>query len=437
MSANARYEVLDESHGMGGFGKISKQRDRFLERLVAVKTQHLFADSETRQRFIGEAKTLAKMSHPYIPSIYDVVFEGDEMMIYFEFIEGDNLRKHIQQGTIPSVQQAVLWFTNVASALEHASGLGIIHRDIKPENIIISQNTSAAYLVDFGIALRADDIRRITDTGYVVGTRDYMSPEQRNGEDLDPVSDIYSLGLTLYETLSGHLPLPGQNYERLSDSNEAIPPGIDDLIKDCLIPERDRRLASAHEFGKKLQSVFRTDIPLADLLTVGRLHELQAALQNMSPEEFSKKGKGQKLLVIRKAKDLIRTDKPQLLKPTADFLAILVRLALHEPPDQYKIVADAAYEWGYEKEFSLYWHGDEGIRDALIYAARNASASSHAVLSKSLLEFAERSGLDGKEKWYYSDLRKNISSLLANPNCEDIAESLGELDDRIIAITYT
>lgn len=435
MDTEERYEVLDRDHGKGGFGEISKQRDRFLDRLVAVKRLHMFADDESKQRFVHEAKTLARMSHPNIPAIYDVKFKEDEMMIYFEFIEGDNLRKILESGTIPSIQQAVTWFSQVAFALDHSSSLGIIHRDVKPENVIISKNGSAAYLVDFGIALTADDVRRITETGYVIGTPAYMSPEQRAGEELDGTSDIYSLGLTLYECLSGHLPLAGQ-YEPLSDSNEAIPPSIDDLIKTCLIPEKKRRLASAKEFTQRLQGAFRTDVPLSMLLMDARLHELQAALQSMSAEEFSAKPIGQRLLILNRVKDLIRTNKVQLQKPTAEMIAVLVRLAIDEPPEQYKIIIDAAYEWGYEKPFGENWQGDEQIRDALISAAKVASATGHTVLTSSLLDFAKKIQLEDQHGWYHHDLRVNLISLLANPHCGDGAEQLALLYDQVNEISH-
>jgi serine/threonine protein kinase len=436
MDTEERYEILDKAHGKGGFGEISKQRDRFLDRLVAVKRLHMFADDESKQRFIHEAKTLARMSHPNVPAIYDVKFKEDEMMIYFEFIEGKNLRQILDSGTIPSIQQAVPWFSQVALALDHSSSLGIIHRDVKPENIIVSKSGSAAYLVDFGIALTADDVRRITETGYVIGTPAYMSPEQRAGEELDGTSDIYSLGLTLYECLSGHLPLMGRQYESLSDSNEAIPPSVDELIKACLVPDKKRRLASAKEFTQRLQGAFRTDVPLSVLLMDARLHELQAALQSMSAEEFSAKPKGQKLLILNRVKDLIRTDKIQLQKPTAEMIAVLVRLAIDELPEQYKMIVDVAYEWGYEKPFGENWQGDAEIRDALINAAKVASVTTHTVLASSLLDFAEKVQLEDQQGWYYHDLRGNLISLLANPHCGDVADQLASLYDKVNEVSH-
>lgn len=435
MNTEERYEILDKDHGKGGFGQIQKQRDRVLERLVAVKKLHMLVDPESRERFIREAKTLAAMSHPNVPAIYDVKFSDDETLIYFEFIEGENLRQVIESGQIPSIHQAVSWFSQVASALEHAHSLGIIHRDVKPENIIIAKNGAAAYLVDFGIALNPDDVRRITERGYVIGTPAYMSPEQREGDEVTSASDIYTVGITLYETLCGRLPMGG-HYEPLSDSNEAVPPSIDELIKACLITDPVRRLSSAKEFRQRLRSSFRTDVPLSVLLMDARLHELHAALQTMSAEEFAAKPKGQKLLILTRTKDLIRTDKPQLQKATADMIALLVRLAINEPEDQYRPIVEAAYEWGFEKIFGRDWRGDEGIRDALTDAAKVAPSAGHTVLSKALINFLGRIGLEGKKGWYYHDLRVNLINLLANPHCETAADELAELYNQVNEISH-
>jgi serine/threonine protein kinase len=215
MDTTSRYEVIDANHGEGGFGKISKQRDKVLDRIVAVKQLRLLNDAQARERFFREAKTLARLNHPNIPAIYDIKYDDSEMFIYFAFVEGRSLRDHVNSEAVPSLDSTRRWFTQVAAALEHAHSKGIVHRDIKPDNIIVSENGENATIVDFGVALTNDDIKKLTKVGYVIGTPAYMSPEQANGEELDKRSDIYSLGITLYETLAGHLPNPG-GYQSLS-----------------------------------------------------------------------------------------------------------------------------------------------------------------------------------------------------------------------------
>ncbi len=170
---------------------------------------------------------LASLSHPNIPAIYDVDFSPGKFSIVFQYIEGQSLRKVIDQGPV-QIGIARVWFHQIASALEHAHKLGIVHRDIKPENIIITPDLESAYLVDFGIALSIEDARKLTKSGYAMGTPGYMSPEQLAGDIVDSRSDIYALGVTFWETLSGKRMPPG-NYEPLA-SNEAISPLIDDLV---------------------------------------------------------------------------------------------------------------------------------------------------------------------------------------------------------------
>ena len=131
------------------------------------------------------------------------------------------------------------WFHQIASALDHAHALGIVHRDIKPANIIIKPDHDTAYLVDFGIALTAEDAKKLTKSGFAIETPGYMSPEQSAGEVVDQRADIYSLGVTLYETLSGEA-IPVGQYLDLSSANEAVPPEIDTLIQDRLLPKNQR-----------------------------------------------------------------------------------------------------------------------------------------------------------------------------------------------------
>lgn len=221
-----RFTFEGKPHGEGGFGRVIRGRDHSLDRDIAVKvldpllTQ--FEEAE-RERFKREARTLARLSHPNIPAVYDVVFGPAQFLIIFQFVEGPTLRKILEEEGPAELAKVQLWFRQIAAALEHAHSLGIVHRDIKPENIIITPDRETAYLVDWGIALSTQEAKRITSTGGWIGTPGYMSPEQQAGEHVDARSDLYSLGVTLYETLAGKQ-IPQGNYEDVADLNQAIPP---------------------------------------------------------------------------------------------------------------------------------------------------------------------------------------------------------------------
>jgi serine/threonine protein kinase len=436
MAIDDRYEMIDDRHGEGGFGRVSKRRDKALERFVAVKELRMLTELEARERFKREAKALARMNHPNIPAIYDVEFNDPQMFIFFAFVEGHPLREMIGN-TMPSLDRVRRWFTQVSAALDHAHFKGITHRDVKPDNIIISEDHENATLVDFGIALSAEDERSLTKEGYVIGTPAYMSPEQTKGEELDGRSDLYSLGITLYETLSGHLPHPG-GYQSLSDANEAIPPAFDDLIKDSLAQDKNARLQSAQEFIKRLRSAFRTDVPLSTLLTDARLHEIAAALRQMSAEDFFARPRGQKLLLITRLKDLLRIafNKPELSEPTAEYIALLTRLARSEAETDYRPIISAAFPWGFSKMYGPNWQGNEEIRYSLIEAAKAAAEPTHKVLSGEFIDFLSVQDLGTLPRWSTHDLRLLVMALLANPSCGKDADKLADLYDKINAATH-
>ncbi len=148
------------------------------------------------------------------------------------------------------------YFANICSALTHSHQKGIIHRDIKPSNLIITSSKESCYLVDFGVSLTSKDIDRLTNGKSAVGTPGYMSPEQERNEDLDPSSDIYSLGIVLYEALCGIRPTIGE-YKPLSSINgAAIPSTVDNIIRAC-ITTKEKRIKTAEEFFIRLTSALR------------------------------------------------------------------------------------------------------------------------------------------------------------------------------------
>jgi serine/threonine protein kinase len=310
--------------------KVRLAHDKELDRDVAIKSLDpiLRAFSEAEQeRFKREARTLAKLSHPKIPAVYDVEFTPEKFDIIFQFIEGQNLRTIIDGNGPTQVGLARQWFQQIASALEHAHKNFVIHRDIKPENIIITPDMQTAYLVDFGIALSAEDAKRLTETGYVVGTMGYMSPEQLAGESVDLRTDIYSLGVTLYEVLAGKR-MPRGAYEELS-INESIPPSMADLIIECLQPEREQRLASARLFNTRLTGALSRPVrPLSDVLAHGRLHELTAIIEEYSASEFMSLPPGQRVLILSKMFDVVGSHDRNLASAAEGFLKLMLTRVL-------------------------------------------------------------------------------------------------------------
>ena len=301
MAILPRFTLQEQPHGSGGFAKVIRGRDNILERDIAVKVLDPIAtefSESDQERFRREARILAKLSHPNIPAIYDVDLSPGKFSLIFQFIEGMTLRQLIDKEGPTQIGEARIWFHQVAAALEHAHSLGVIHRDVKPDNIIVRPDRESAYLVDFGIAISAEEAKKLTKSGFVVGTPGYMSPEQQAGEELDPKTDVYSLAVTLYEGLAGHR-IPIGDYEELSAVNETIPPQIDDLIRDCLML-RDRRVDSVKNFSDRLSGALRATRPLSEILAHGRLHELAAALQGLSPDEFIKLPEGQRELILVK-----------------------------------------------------------------------------------------------------------------------------------------
>jgi len=275
---NTRYQIREASAGEGGFGRIDKAKDMLLDRYVALKIlDPLFKESpsqEDKERFKREAKTLASLSHPNIPAIYDVLFpETDgEFKLIFEWIEGMTVRRFLDERGVMSLEQISRWFANICSALAHAHRKGIIHRDIKPSNLIITTNEESCYLVDFGISLRQSDWQRLTPSSQPIGTPGYMSPQRQRGEEPEACDDVYSLGIVLYECLSGRLPGVGE-YQALNTLNEAIPPAIDDLILSCLRENKALRLSSATDFFLKLTKALQPHASFAEILSRGSLSE--------------------------------------------------------------------------------------------------------------------------------------------------------------------
>src|SRR5215468_5537141 len=198
---------LERELGRGGMGIVYLAREVQLDRLVAIKVlpEAFAARADVRERFLREARMPASLSHPHIVPIYRVGESKGFVFFVMAYVNGETLGDRLRsRGPLPAAAAARL-MREVAWALSYAHGRGIVHRDIKPDNILIETETGRALVSDFGIARGAEETA-ISDPGRVMGTAQFMSPEQAAGEALDGRSDLYSLGVVSYLALSGKLP---------------------------------------------------------------------------------------------------------------------------------------------------------------------------------------------------------------------------------------
>lgn len=207
-----RYEI-QELLGSGGMSSVYRAHDKLLERPVALKVlhEHFSGDPEYVERFRREARAIAKVSHPNIVTVIDRGEFEESQFIVFEHVPGETLKDIVErEGPLP-VEDALAFAHQVARALAYAHERGIVHRDVKPHNVLVDED-GGAKVTDFGLARSLDLEHDITQTGTLLGTCDYISPEQASGQAVDERSDQYSLGVLLYELLTGEVPFPAESY---------------------------------------------------------------------------------------------------------------------------------------------------------------------------------------------------------------------------------
>ena len=251
------YKVKKEL-GAGGMAKVYLAVDTKLDRPVALKVlSPAFAEnSRITKRFIKEAKTAAQLQHSNIVSIFDVGKQGAMNYFAMEYLQ-ENLKDRIKQGGALKPREALSIVKDVAKALSYAHQKGFVHRDIKPDNIMFRKD-GAVVLVDFGIVKAVDETTKLTRTGMSVGTPQYMSPEQIKAKKVDGRSDIYSLGIVLFELLTGKLPYPGEDLVKvaLQHTSGSIPK-LPDKLKDFQ-PLIEKMLAkNPHERVRNAEGLIR------------------------------------------------------------------------------------------------------------------------------------------------------------------------------------
>ncbi len=265
------YELLDEI-ARGGMGVVYRARQRRLERIVAVKMilGGPFASKQTVQRFRAEVTAAALLQHPNIVAIHDVGVHDDQHYFSMDYVEGQNLSQLVSNRPLPS-PQAARYVQFIADAIHYAHGQGILHRDLKPSNVLIDSATDQPRLTDFGLAKRLDGESSLTDTGQVLGSPNYLSPEQAGGRSgsIGRRSDIYSLGAILYHLLTGRPPFQG---ETLSDvlnqvihddplAPHLLMPGVardlETICLKCLTKEPTNRYETAKDLRDELGRFLR------------------------------------------------------------------------------------------------------------------------------------------------------------------------------------
>jgi serine/threonine protein kinase len=264
------YKLLNRI-GHGGMGEVWKAEDTNLLRTVAVKLlkEEMASNAEWKARFLREARTVARLSHPNIATIYAVDEVDNHMYIAMELVEGESLKALIAARTL-SLPDIVRIIKRCADALAEAHAHGIIHRDVKPENIVVTRR--GVKMLDFGIAklvdAPAEDAGKLTSDGTVIGTPDYMSPEQALGKPIDHRSDIFSLGVVLYETLAGKHPFARASVTEtlvnivtreapdLAKARPDAPPALIEIAQKAMRKKPEERFEIAKQMGSALNKIY-------------------------------------------------------------------------------------------------------------------------------------------------------------------------------------
>ncbi len=347
-----RYEIIEEI-GNGGMAVVYRARCRLLNRYVAIKVlrDEYKVDKEFVKRFNRESQAAASLSNPHIVSVYDVGNDDGIYYIVMELVEGVTLKDYISKNGMMEWRVALKISMQICSALEHAHKNGIIHRDIKPQNIIITKDGSIK-VTDFGIARISNSAETRKIDGGIMGSVHYISPEDAKGVLADARSDLYSLGITIYEMLTGKVPYDGQSavsiaimhlqseYAPIKDYNIAVPLGFVQIVEKALKKDIDLRYQNAGELMRDLLSLSQDpdlfepespaivipDLGETKMITADEQQEIRRKIEDMKqPEEEKKKPVSQSAKGEKKKKgglkELFKTENKQ------DKVAVIAAIA--------------------------------------------------------------------------------------------------------------
>ena len=284
-----RYE-LEQLVGEGGMSSVYRAHDTVLERRVAIKVlhEHYSSDPEYVERFRREARAIARLAHPNVVTVIDRGEWDGRQFIVFEHVAGDNLKAEIERAGPLPVRRAVVLSIQIARALAYAHELEIVHRDVKPHNVLLDPG-GAAKVTDFGIARTLDVEEALTQTGTVLGTGQYLSPEQANGDRGDERSDQYSLGVVIFELLTGEVPYTGGSLMAIAmrhvndpvpsvrERRPEVPARLDSVVACAMAKSPEDRFPSMQAMVTALEAC------LAELPDTERVRDLQEDTGVMAP----------------------------------------------------------------------------------------------------------------------------------------------------------
>lgn len=293
-----QYELIDVL-GQGGMSVVFKGKHKMTDQEVALKIlpPELAAHSQVKSRFLDEAKALAALDHPNIVHLYNFGQEDGYFVLAMQFVAGRTWERLILENKKLDWKPSARICCDVLRALEYAHGRGVVHRDMKPSNVLVRNQDGSATVMDFGIA-KMTTSTRLTATGQTMGTVRYMSPEQVRGQEVDFRTDIYSLGATLYESLTGDTPFDGNTHfeimtkhlseppKRPSAMGVALPSVVEDVLMRSLAKRADDRFGSAREMRKLLEGALReADIGLVETQRLSRevLGDLRPTASSAKP----------------------------------------------------------------------------------------------------------------------------------------------------------
>jgi eukaryotic-like serine/threonine-protein kinase len=281
-----RYEIVEEL-GQGAMGIVYKAKDPKINRMLAIKTIRFSDEFETekireiKERFMREAEIAGKLAHPAIVAIYDVGEDYELTYIAMEYLEGDSLQKFCRKGSLLPLRKALYIVSETALALDYAHKQGVIHRDVKPANIMLLKEGQIK-VTDFGIAKAVSSSQ--TKSGIVLGTPNYMSPEQINGHGIDGRSDVFSLGVVFFELLTGQLPFHGKNLTNLfyqitqgkhpspREINPKVPRPVEQILNKALAKEPAQRFATGADLARYLKAMIAKIDQVKERMREGALH---------------------------------------------------------------------------------------------------------------------------------------------------------------------